>query len=104
MYEIGSVFDNENHRAADDNMDICLNPYNTAFQEAITTLLLRMRFYKYYDKKYYNLLQQEVQQLEDYIVNNDGKLFEIDEQAKVVDKISQSTERIYKLVFKKYSG
>jgi len=36
MYEIGSVFDNENHRAADDNMGICLNPNNTAFQEAIT--------------------------------------------------------------------
>ena len=71
-------------------------------QDSINQLLIKMRFFKYYDKAFYESIKEKGQALEDYIVENDGKHFEVDDYSKVTDKISMMISDIYYLIKMKY--
>ena len=73
-------------------------------QNSINQLLEKMRFFKYYDKDFYDSIKEKGQALEDYIVENEGKHFEVDDYSKVTDKISKMISDIYYLIKKKYHG
>ena len=73
-------------------------------QNSINRLLEKMRFFKYYDKAFYESIKEKGQALEDYIVENEGKHFELDDCSKVTDKISKMISDIYYLIKKKYHG
>ena len=73
-----------------------------ALQDAITNLMRKVRFFKYYDVDFYNELKEHGQALENYIVENDGKHFDVDECALVTEKISKMITEIYVIIKNKY--
>ena len=73
-------------------------------QTAITNLLEKLRFFKYYDAHFYSEIKKKGQALEDYIVSNDGKHFDNDDMSKTLDEISQMISEVYFLLKSKYHG
>ena len=61
-------------------------------------------YFKYSDEQFFNELKKECQELEDYIVENEGKKFEYYEQPNVNKKIEKSIESIYAIINKKYTS
>ena len=62
----------------------------------------KVRFFKYYDADFYDTLKSRGQALENYIVENDGKHFDVDECARVTEKITQMITEIYVIIKNKY--
>ena len=87
-------------------MDVCFQngclSGTQALQDAITNLMRKVRFFKYYDADFYNTLKSKGQALENYIVENDGKHFDIDECAHVTEEITQMITEIYIIIKNKY--
>ena len=73
-------------------------------QTALNGLRKELRFFKYCDNVFYTKLKAQTQQLEDYIVNNEGKLFNTDEHGEVMDEIRNQMTSIYALLNQKYKN
>lgn len=63
-----------------------------------------LKFFKYYDNSFYKELKKKTQDLEDYIVQNEGKKYSVDEQGEVMDEIRNRMSDIYKCLNKKYKN
>lgn len=60
-------------------------------------------FFKYKDKRYYQLLRDQLQELEDKLVKKTGKMGD-DDYAEFVQEINQDIEKIYDTIMNKYIG
>ena len=73
-------------------------------QNALNELRRKMRFFKYCDSKFFNQLKLKLQELEDYIVNNEGKVFVAEDQGEVMEEIKKKMTDIYTLLKSKYKN
>lgn len=75
---------------------------------ALTDVLNNMRqdslFFKYKDKYFYGELKRMLQDLEDYLVQNNDKQMDADDFATVNNTINTKIEVIYDFIMKKYKG
>lgn len=79
--------------------DNCLN--NTIeLQKTLIELLKSLSFYKYIDKDFYTDIKIAIQTLEDYIVLNEGEIFETSEIPK--EEIEKDLSDIYNIINQKY--
>ena len=62
------------------------------------------RYFLYIDGAFYSELKENVQNLEDYLVNNTDKVYSSEEEASVHIKIHTQLEKIYKIISDKYLG
>lgn len=76
-----------------DNLQNCLNTFRN-----------ELKYFRYCDIKFFEKLKKKLQTLEDYIVANEGKRFDADDQTVVQKKIVDSMTDIYKTVKKKYKN
>ncbi len=67
-------------------------------RDALLDMLNRSRYYKFTDKEFYKELKEAQSDLENYLVTNEGKLYEQDEQAEVWSNINGKLCKIYKIV------
>ena len=61
-------------------------------------------FIRYVDSRFFNKVKKYSQDLEDYVVENEGKKFESFEQENVQKNITRKMVKIMKLINKKYIG
>lgn len=61
-------------------------------------------YFQYNNPEFYKELKKTVQQLEDYLVENDGKEFEGEEQTNVYNVIRNNIDDIYKIISNRYLG
>lgn len=52
-------------------------------------------YYYYNDKKFFLELKKNLQELENYLMQREGQLFDVDEQLEVMNKIQENIEQIY---------
>lgn len=75
-----------------------------ALQSVLNEFRRDILFLRYSDSRFFNKVKKYSQDLEDFIVSNEGKEFESFEQAKIQKKITREMIKIIKLVNKKYIG
>lgn len=73
-------------------------------QNALNGLRNKLKFFKYCDPAFYNQLKKKTQELEDYIVNNEGKTYSIEDQSEVMQEICDQLTGIYTLLKAKYKN
>ena len=87
-------------------LDVCFQKGRLSgtqtLQDAVTNLMRKTRFFKYYDYVFYDNLKEKCQALENYIVENDGKKCDVDEFSRVTEQISKMITEIYVLIKNKY--
>ena len=71
-------------------------------QSALNNLRKKMRFFKYCDPNFFDNLKVLLQDLEDYIVNNEGRYFSTEDQGEVINIIRTKMTAIYTLLKSKY--
>ena len=71
-------------------------------QSALNNLRKKMRFFKYCDPSFFEDLKSLLQELEDYIVNNEGRYFSTEDQGEVMNIIRNKMTAIYTLLKSKY--
>lgn len=71
-------------------------------QKALIGLRVKLKFYIYCDNEFYQNLKRQLQDLEDYIVNNEDRYFGFDAQKEVRQIIYLKMTEIYSLLKKKY--
>ncbi len=76
--------------------------------EKLTDVLNNMRqdslFFKYKDKPFYEKLKRLLQELEDYLVENNNKRIDADDFTIVNSTINLKIEEIYEYIMMKYKG
>ena len=73
-----------------------------ALKNVLIEMCQKSSYYLYADKTFYTTLKTHLQSLEDYIVNNENKSFEPEDQAEVLNNIEKNLGEIYKCINKKY--
>lgn len=71
-------------------------------QNALNSFRKKLRFYQYCDKKFYNKFKRSSQDIENYIVLNEGKEYEPIEFAVVNKEITKKIKKLYKVCQNKY--
>lgn len=71
-------------------------------QDVLNSFRRNLRFYQYCDKKFYNKFKKSAQEIEDYIVSNEGKQYEPTDFASVNQVIISKVNDLYKVCKKKY--
>ena len=61
-----------------------------------------MRFFKYCDGDFFEQLREKSQDLEDYIVSNEGRSYSTEDQGEVMETIKRKMTDIYSLLKSKY--
>ena len=72
-------------------------------QNALNELRQKLRFFKYCDAHFFEELKAKSQELEDYIVNNDGRYYSTEDQGEVMEEIKTQMTSIYSLLKTKYT-
>ena len=72
-------------------------------QNALNELRQKLRFFKYCDAHFFEELKTKSQELEDYIVNNDGRYYSTEDQGEVMEEIKTQMTSIYSLLKTKYT-
>lgn len=75
-----------------------------SLQSALNSLMREVVFFKYSDLNFYKKIKGAIQRLEDFIVVNEGKKFDLDEQREISEKIYNQIKEIYKIFEKKYKN
>lgn len=70
----------------------------------LKNILQISRYFLYNDKEFYNELKYNVQQLEDYLVENTDKQFNSEDIVEVYKEIHERLENIYKVISNGYLG
>lgn len=73
-------------------------------QNALNGLRKELRFFQYCDENFYISLKKQSQQLEDYIVNNEGRSYNTEDQGEVMNEIRSRMKDIYSLLKEKYKN
>lgn len=73
-------------------------------QNELNSLRSSIKFFKYCDEKFFNEFKTKSQELEDYIVSNEGKIFRFEEQGTVTQTIIEKMSAIYGLIGQKYKN
>lgn len=73
-------------------------------QNALNNLRNKLRFFKYCDESFYSKLKEKTQSLEDYIVLNEGRTFNVEDQSEVMNEIVSQMTDIYTLLKEKYKN
>lgn len=56
------------------------------------------------NRSFFESLKKKTQTLEDYIVNNEGRVFSVEDQGEVMEKIRRQMTDIYLLIKEKYKN
>ena len=72
--------------------------------DTLTDLLNTTLYFRYADKKFYELLHTQIQDIEDFVLECGNKQFVQEEQGKVFDQIQDKLEILYKTVNDNYIG
>jgi len=73
-------------------------------QNALNGLRNRLRFFKYCDNTFFIKLKNKTQTLEDYIVSNEGRSYNAEDQGEVMGEIRNQMTDIYELLKQKYKN
>lgn len=73
-------------------------------QNELNSLRKDIRFFKYYDECFFEDFRTISQELEDYIVTNEGKEYAFDDQRAVNDYIMKKLSDVYTLIETKYKN
>lgn len=73
-------------------------------QNALNGLRKELKFFKYSDNAFFVDLKNKTQALEDYIVNNEGRSYNAEDQGEVMNTIITQMRGIYELLKKKYTN
>lgn len=73
-------------------------------QNALNGLRNKLKFFKYCDNAFFTKLKDKTQALEDYIVSNEGRSYNAEDQGEVMDKIKNQMTDIYELLKQKYKN
>ena len=73
-------------------------------QNALNNLRNKLRYFKYCDESFYSKLKKKTQSLEDYIVLNEGRTFNVEDQSEVMNEIVSQMTDIYTLLKEKYKN
>lgn len=83
--------------------DTCLSGIDD-LQQSLIEMRKSFKFYMYSDITFYNDLKSKLQELEDYVVSNEGKKYSIEEQSDVMKEIRSQMTGIYSLLKNKYKN
>lgn len=72
--------------------------------DTLTDLLNTILYFRYADKKFYELLHTQIQDIEDFVLECGNKQFVQEEQGRVFDQIQDKLEILYKTVNDNYIG
>lgn len=73
-------------------------------QTALNGLRNKLKFFKYCDNTFFAKLKDKTQRLEDYIVSNEGRSYNAEDQGEVMDEIRNQMTDIYELLKQKYKN
>lgn len=72
--------------------------------DTLADLLNTILYFRYADKKFYELLHSKIQDIEDFVLECGNKKFVQEEQGRVFDQIQEKLEKLYKIVNDNYIG
>lgn len=72
--------------------------------DTLADLLNTILYFRYADKKFYELLHTQIQDIEDFVLECGNKQFVQEEQGRVFDQIQDKLEILYKTVNDNYIG
>lgn len=72
--------------------------------DTLADLLNTILYFRYADKKFYELLHSQIQDIEDFVLECGNKQFVQEEQGRVFDQIQEKLEKLYKIVNDNYIG
>lgn len=72
--------------------------------DTLADLLNTILYFRYADKKFYELLHSQIQDIEDFVLECGNKKFVQEEQGRVFDQIQEKLEKLYKKVNDNYIG
>lgn len=72
--------------------------------DTLTDLLNTTLYFRYADKKFYELLHTQIQDIEDFVLECGNKQFVQEEQGRVFNQIQDKLEILYKTVNDNYIG
>lgn len=72
--------------------------------DTLADLLNTILYFRYADKKFYELLHSQIQDIEDFVLECGNKKFVQEEQGRVFDQIQEKLEKLYKIVNDNYIG
>lgn len=72
--------------------------------DTLTDLLNTILYFRYADKKFYELLHTQIQDIEDFVLECGNKQFVQEEQGRVFNQIQDKLEILYKTVNDNYIG
>lgn len=72
--------------------------------DTLADLLNTILYFRYADKKFYELLHSQIQDIEDFVLECGNKKFVQEEQGRIFDQIQEKLEKLYKIVNDNYIG
>ena len=73
-------------------------------QSCVNEMRRKSRYFKYADNKFYVELKKLLQDLEDYLVQNEGKFFQPEDHNEVLNHIEKKLGEIYTHINNKYKN